>query len=167
MAPGKFFGTAVFCFIASLLMAYYVPIPVKLSIITLANPLLSVIAIIVGFLATSVTLLLTAPDTKAMNRVRTAVQFRKIVNSHFNSIYTGMVACISSLFVLVYCKDWKMPYAMIAFGVWLCVSLFCLANIFVLVGDLKSIVSFIIPSTKLPQTPSQSKGEDESSTQPA
>lgn len=84
----------------------------------LANPLLNVIAITVGFLAAVVTYLLTADELPAIRRLRTSDAFGHLINYHWTAIQLGCLAAFTSLAVLAACKMFPATPRAVVFHFW-------------------------------------------------
>lgn len=118
----------------------------KLAMATqLANPMVNIMAITVGFLAAAMTVLLTAQDLGAIQRLRTSNAFRGLVNYHWNAITVGLVAALLSL-VVGLCfppgtsSDKVVPASWWLFHAWFFVVVLALTSFYRVVRLLKSLL---------------------------
>lgn len=70
----------------------------------LVVPVLTVLPIIIGFLAAALTLLYTIQDTPDVRRLKTSSAFKRLVDYHVAGIGIGSVAALLALAILVVCK---------------------------------------------------------------
>jgi len=84
----------------------------------LANPVLSILAIAVGFIAAALTILLTASDLPSLQTLRTGTRFNALVEYHWQAIVSGMLAAVLSLWVIVACKTLDTWPQIVVFHVW-------------------------------------------------
>ncbi len=99
----------------------------RVDVITaLANPILTILTIIVGFMMAAMTILFTAQDNRSIKRLSTSKRcFGNFVNYHWEAIAIGFIAAILSLIVLVIFKFEKNSFhevpqyiRMISFWIW-------------------------------------------------
>lgn len=75
-------------------------------ILDVAPQLLVVLSVMVGFTATAMTILFTAPDVPAIMLLRTSPkQFARLVRYHHSAIMLGLLAAIYSLVMLISCRS--------------------------------------------------------------
>lgn len=122
----------------------------KLTIATeLASPSLSIMAIIVGFLAAIVTFIFTAQNVPALERLKTIRgQFGRLIEYHWSAIGWGFVACIGSMVMQVAAKMLQLgqpyhprhwTYFLVLFDIWCFLGLFALC-LFVRVAWLSKLL---------------------------
>lgn len=88
------------------LMTVFLPTDARLQmIIDVAPQLLVVLSVMVGFTATAMTILFTAPDVKAIEILKTSKgQFNRLVGYHHSAIVIGLLAGVLSLVMLISCR---------------------------------------------------------------
>lgn len=84
----------------------------------LANPIVTILAINTGFLATIISLMLTIPSKHSFLQMRSADYWEVVVNYHWHGIVAGFIAAILSLCVLIICKDFTYLYQDVFFFLW-------------------------------------------------
>lgn len=142
--------------VASGLIGYYVPVDTrKLISETLANPLLSLLAIFVGFLSTSLTILLTATESEGIKKIRSAVQFRYLIGYHTETIALGASASILALIVLVAKPDGQNWKSGLLFYPWLFFSIASIIGFFRLIFVLPAILMQGLPEPGKPIVPNE------------
>jgi len=95
--------------IAAGLGSLALPHPFAISVAgDLANPVLSILAITVGFVAAALTILLTASELPALRTLRTGTTYNLLIDYHWQAIVSGMIAALLSMCAIVACKtlDW-------------------------------------------------------------
>ena len=70
----------------------------------LVVPILTILPIIIGFLAAALTLLYTIQDSPAVRQLKTTSAFKRLVDYHVAGIALGSAAALLALAVLVACK---------------------------------------------------------------
>ena len=89
--------------------------PLRMIAQDLASPILNVWAILVGFLATALSILLTAQSLPALERLKETKQFALLVDYNWAALRWGFFAVLASLFFVV-----KTPFAFVtAESAWL------------------------------------------------
>jgi drug/metabolite transporter (DMT)-like permease len=99
----------------------------------LASPVLGVLAIIVGFLASVVTFLLTAQGIKKLEALRTTQGFRVLIDDHWEAVFLGFAASIASLILIAFAKTPHHDRFHILFNAWFTLgaaSLFAFARVY-------------------------------------
>ena len=80
----------------------------------------TICSIIIAFMATSLTILYTAPQHEEIKSIKRAPDyFNELIRFHIEAIYGGVLAVISSLAVMVTVKQFDLLYKTIFFYVWL------------------------------------------------
>jgi hypothetical protein len=84
-----------------------------------ANPVLSVFAIIVGFIASVVTFLLTAQGMRTLENLRTTEGFRVLIDYHWEAVFLGFAASVFSLVLIAFTKTPHHDRFHLLFNAWL------------------------------------------------
>lgn len=78
----------------------------KISVVKeLASPVISILAIQVGFVAAALTILLTAQGLHILRRLKKAKSFRLLVDYHWSAILAGFFSAVLTLCAAVCCKS--------------------------------------------------------------
>lgn len=86
-----------------------------------ANSVLTVLAIVIAFVSTSMTILLTAPDNSAVAILRTTGGRRglkNLISYHSQTVAWGLISCLLSLAVLIVCRNINSPLKHLTFILW-------------------------------------------------
>ncbi len=107
----------------------------------LANPILSILAIAVGFIAAALTILLTAPDIKSINRFKSVPDlYNRFVDYHWEAISTGMASATLSLVVIIASKKLETWPQVALFYAWLLFTVWAFAAFFRVVHLLRGLL---------------------------
>ena len=79
----------------------------------------TLVSILTAFIATSLTILLTAPNNPGIERLKTSPEaFRRLIKMHSEAIRIGILAAVFSLILLMVEKPFDGPIKLSLFGVW-------------------------------------------------
>ena len=121
---------------------YWLNLSTKIEIADkLSNPILSILAIAVGFIAAALTILLTVSDLNTLNIFRTnTALYNRFIDFHWEAIVSGMVSAVLSLVVIVACKKLETRPQELLFHVWLLSTVWSFASFFRVVKLLRSLL---------------------------
>ena len=115
--------------------------PIRLSIAQdLANPITSILAITIGFVAAALTFLLSATDLSAVRTLRTGTGFNQLVDYHWQAIVSGMIAALLSLCVIVVCKQLATWPQFAVFHLWVASVVWAFSAFFRVVNLLQKLL---------------------------
>lgn len=95
-------------FIALLVFKYIVPVSFFKNISNCTGDLISFFAILIGFLLTSLSILITCQDRHFIKVAKTYGGFNKIIFFHKSAIFWGLITCLLSLLQKLgdFLSDW-------------------------------------------------------------
>lgn len=106
----------------------------------LANPVTTILAITIGFVAAALTFLLTATELPSVRALRTGTGFNPLIDYHWQAIVSGMIAALLSLCVIVACKTLATWPQIAVFHLWVASVTWAFAAFFRVVNLLQKLL---------------------------